>query len=100
LRAILKAGEKHKHREEIGAYLELIIRANKKTFLEVQKMGYPTMEEVLTEAGYLPEWLERGKAEGMEAGKLEIARKMKNAGRPFNEIKEFTGLPLETIEQL
>jgi hypothetical protein len=105
---ILEAGQKQRGREEIGAYFDLVIRANLNTFLEVQKMGYPTMEEVLTEAGYLPEWLERGrvqgieqgKAQGMEARALEIAQKMKNAGRPFNEIAEFTGLSAETIEQL
>jgi len=32
--------------------------------------------------------------------KLEIAGKMKNAGRPLNEIEEFTGLPAERIEKL
>jgi predicted transposase YdaD len=63
-------------------------------------MGYPTIEEVLTEAGYLPEWLERGRAQGMEARALEIARKMKTADRPFNEIAEFTDLSAETIERL
>jgi len=39
-------------------------------------------------------------AEGMEQRTLEIARKMKNAGRPLSEIMEFTGLPSETIEQM
>jgi predicted transposase/invertase (TIGR01784 family) len=43
---------------------------------------------------------EEGLAEGMEKEKLEIARKMKNAGRPLSEIEEFTGLPTETIEQI
>jgi len=37
---------------------------------------------------------------GMEKRTLEIARKMKNAGRPLSEIEEFTGLPTETIEKL
>jgi predicted transposase/invertase (TIGR01784 family) len=41
-----------------------------------------------------------GKAEGLAEANLEIARKMKNAGRPFIEITEFTGLPTETIESL
>jgi predicted transposase/invertase (TIGR01784 family) len=40
------------------------------------------------------------KREGREEGILEIARKMKNAGRPFSEIMEFTGLPLDAIEQI
>jgi predicted transposase YdaD len=37
---------------------------------------------------------------GMKEEKLEIARKMKNAGRPSSEIAEFTGLTAETIEQM
>jgi predicted transposase/invertase (TIGR01784 family) len=49
-----------------------------------------------------------GRAEGHAEGRtesrventLEIARKMKNAGRPLNEITEFTGLPAKTIEQM
>jgi len=42
-----------------------------------------------------------GRAEGLSKGRaetsLEIARKMKNAGRPLSEIAEFTGLPPETF---
>jgi len=41
-----------------------------------------------------------GRSEGLIEGKLEIAGKMKKAGRPFNEIAEFTGLSLETINKL
>jgi predicted transposase/invertase (TIGR01784 family) len=41
-----------------------------------------------------------GKAEGKAEEALEIARKMKNAGRPLNEIMEFTGLPAESIEKM
>ena len=41
-----------------------------------------------------------GQAEGILETNLEIARKMKNAGRPFSEIEEFTGLPAKTIESL
>jgi predicted transposase/invertase (TIGR01784 family) len=41
-----------------------------------------------------------GHAEGRTEEKLEIARKMKAAGRPLTEIAQFTGLPTETIEQL
>jgi predicted transposase/invertase (TIGR01784 family) len=38
--------------------------------------------------------------EGRAESRLEIARKMKNAGRPLSEIEEFTDLPTETIERL
>ena len=41
-----------------------------------------------------------GQEEGILKTNLEIARKMKNAGRPFSEIEEFTGLPAKTIESL
>jgi predicted transposase/invertase (TIGR01784 family) len=44
--------------------------------------------------------LAKGLAEGRAEGILEIAAKMKNAGRPLSEIEEFTGLPAETIEQM
>jgi hypothetical protein len=40
--------------------------------------------------------MEKGEAKST----LKIARKMKNAGRSFSEIAEFTGLPSETIEKL
>jgi predicted transposase/invertase (TIGR01784 family) len=47
----------------------------------------------------------KGRADGMERGikiglaesKLEIARKMKQAGRPFGEIAEVTGLTVEEV---
>jgi len=42
----------------------------------------------------------KGLAEGMTKEKLEIARKMKAAGKPLSEIMEFTGLPAETIERM
>jgi predicted transposase/invertase (TIGR01784 family) len=46
----------------------------------------------------------KGLAEGLIAGRneasLDIAQKMKNAGRPLSEITEFTGLSMETITQL
>jgi len=40
------------------------------------------------------------KKEGRQENALEIAHKMKNAGRPLSEIQEFTGLSIEAIEQL
>ena len=45
-----------------------------------------------------------GMAQGITQGsaqeKLEIARKMKNAGKPISEIIEFTGLDAEVIKNL
>ena len=48
----------------------------------------------------LMEGLAKGLNEGLNKASLDIAQKMKNAGRPLNEIQEFTGLPIETIEQM
>ena len=41
-----------------------------------------------------------GREEGLEEGRIEIARKMKNVGRPISEIEEFTGLTSESIKEL
>jgi predicted transposase YdaD len=102
--AILEAGWKSGRREGIDAYFNVVLKANPKTFLEVHKMRTATFEEVFTEAGIIPEWLERGrvqgKAEGIEASKLDIARKMKGMGDSIEKIQIITDLPLETIEQL
>ena len=52
--------------------------------------------------------LEKGREEGLKMGvdkgmadrTLDIARKMKAGGQPLDEISKYTGLSLETIEQL
>jgi hypothetical protein len=43
---------------------------------------------------------QEGKAAGKAETNLEIARKMKAAGKPSGEIVEFTGLPAEVIADL
>jgi len=54
--------------------------------------------EGLTEG--LREGFTKGHDEGRNEASLDIAQKMKNAGRPLSEITEFTGLSMETITQL
>jgi hypothetical protein len=71
LDVILEEAPKRAHGEDIGAYLGIIIRANPKTFLEVQEMRYPTLEEVFTEAGLIPKWLEQGREQGLEQGRVQ-----------------------------
>jgi len=48
----------------------------------------------------LREGFTKGHDEGRNEASLDIAQKMKNAGRPLSEITEFTGLSMETITQL
>jgi len=73
-------------------------------------------EKVFEEVGWIAKWEARGEARGIAVGEargeargeekgrqesiLEIARKMKEAGRPFSEIMEFTGLPIDAIERI
>ena len=45
-------------------------------------------------------YYKQGKAEGKAEGMAQVARKMKAAGRPLNEIVEFTGLPVETVKKM
>jgi hypothetical protein len=90
---------------QIAAYLNVITEANAETLQEAIKMRRAlTVEQVFENVGWTAKWEARGRAEGEARGeakeKLEIARKMKKAGRPFCEISEFTGLPPETIEKL
>jgi len=44
--------------------------------------------------------MRKGRQKGRQESVLEIARKMKNAGKPLSEIKEFTGLSIETIKRM
>jgi predicted transposase/invertase (TIGR01784 family) len=105
---ILEASYKYKNSEEIAAFLDIILRANSKTFLEVQKMGYPTMEELLTEAGLLPGMIERSRVKGIEQGiekgteqgKEIIALNLLKMGMPIAEIAQATELPVEKVKQI
>jgi len=60
----------------------------------------PTFEEVFTRAGIIPEWIERGRLQGLEQGRYEVARKMKEMGDPIEKIQTITGLSTETIDNL
>jgi len=71
---------------------------------EVQPVRLPTLQK--SEVNYqrrLVEAKRRDHAESLQKGRaeasLEIARKMKNAGRPLSEIEEFTGLSIEKINE-
>jgi predicted transposase YdaD len=67
-----------------------------------------TLEQVIENTGLGAKWEARaqakgeaiGEARGKAEGKLEIARKMKQAERPFSEIAEFTGLSPKAIQKL
>jgi len=67
--SILEERRKRGYESPLDAYLDVILRANPETFLEVQNManGAATFEEVFTRAGIIPEWIERWQGTGYRA---------------------------------
>jgi hypothetical protein len=61
-KTILEVGKEVIRETPMSAYLDVLLRANPQTFLEAWKManGTATFEEVFTEAGIIPQWIERG----------------------------------------
>jgi len=55
-----------------------------------------TFEEVFTKAGLIPEWIERGRVQGMET----VARNALAKGLPFDVIHDITGLSIKKINKL
>jgi hypothetical protein len=106
--AILKESWKRRHKENIDAYLDVIFRANPKAFMEVYKMRAATFEEVFTEAGIIPEWMERGRAQGIVQGEakgkaekaLDIAQNLVSLGVPFETVVSATQLDPEIVKTL
>ena len=97
--AIIKG--KREKASELGAYLEVILRANSKVFLEVFKMADSmTFEEVFTEAGIIPEWIERGRKEGIKLGREQTVRNMLIMGMSEEQIAKATELPVERVRAL
>jgi len=62
----------------MGSYLDVLLRANPEIFMEAKTMTTKTrkrkktFEEVFTEAGIIPEWIARGKAEGKAEGEAKL----------------------------
>ena len=98
----------------IDAYLDVVLRANPRVFMEVETMAKKreTLEDVLMEYGIIPEWLERGreqgieqgiekgKEQGLEKGKEIIARNLLGMGMSVEEIAQATELTVEKIRSL
>jgi len=96
LRAILKEGEKWARETNIDAYMDIVLRANKKTLSEVYNMTAPTLEEILTEMGLAPKLMERGRVQGQE----KTARNLLGMGMPIEDIARASELPIEKVRSL
>ena len=99
LDAIYEEEKKLGRRINIDAYLDVVLRANPRAFMEVETMAKrrETLEEVLTEVGLIPEWMERGREQGLEKGKEIIARNLLRMGMSVEEIAQAAELPIEKI---
>ena len=100
----------------LDAYMDVIIRANKKTYMEVNKMWRDTLVEVLEETGALPQvieaivekregkWEEQGRVQGLEQGleqgRERTARNLLDMGMPIEDIARASELPIEKIRAL
>jgi hypothetical protein len=95
-RAILE-GKKDAARE-LSAYLDVLMRANPRAFMEAGNMANhrETFEEVFTEAGIIPQWIERGE----EKKALAIARNLLAMGWAVENVAKTTELPLEKVRSL
>jgi hypothetical protein len=97
-RNILEAGKGAVGDAPMSAYMDVLLRANPRAFMEAWNMAKSkrTFEEVFTEAGIIPQWIERGK----EQGKKEIARNLLAMGWAVENVAKTTELPLEKVHSL
>jgi len=93
LRAILEEGEKWAREINIDAYMDVVLRANNKALSEVYKMTAPTLEEILTEIGFLPDWEKRKIQQGREEARGEILELL-SKGYTLDAIKEELARPV------
>jgi len=95
---------------QLSAYLYVLMKEHPEVFLEAENMArarHETFEEVFTRAGLIPEWIERGRAQGLEQGRVQgleqglesAARNALAKGLPIDVIHDITGLDIQTIEQ-
>jgi hypothetical protein len=97
-RVILEAGKGSVREAPMSAYLDVLLRANPEAFLEAWSMtnGTRTFEEVFTEAGIIPQWIEQGE----EKKALAIARNLLAKGWAVEDVAETTDLPIEKVRSL
>jgi hypothetical protein len=90
----------------IGAYLDVIARANPEMLQEAMKMSESTLtlEQVFENVGWAAKWEARGEARGEVKGEakkaLKIAHALLNKGWTSEEVAETTELDLEIIKSL
>ncbi|MDR1177418.1 MAG: hypothetical protein LBK64_01185 [Spirochaetaceae bacterium] len=101
-RVILEGRKGAARKVSLNAYIDVLMRANPRTFMEALNMANhtETFEEVFTEAGIIPQWIARGIEQGEEKKALAIARNLLAKGWAVEDAAEMTDLPLEKVRSL
>ena len=108
LNDILERSKQNEQTISLDAYFNVLIHANPEVFMEVLKMTTARFEEVFTKAGIIPQWIERGRAQGIERGiergieqgKEKTAINLLARGTPIEDVAQITELPIEKINAL
>ncbi|GHV81272.1 hypothetical protein AGMMS49944_30630 [Spirochaetia bacterium] len=90
---------KGQDREDLAAYLEVVLKVNSAAFKELvmrDSKAALTLDQALEETGLTAKWEARGKSEE----KFEVARNGLAKGYPIETLSDLTGLPVETIQKL
>jgi hypothetical protein len=97
-KAILEGRKEAAREAPLNAYIDLLLRANPEAFMEAWNMakGKRTFEEVFTEAGIIPQWIDRG----IEQGKEKVARNLLAKRWAVEDVAETAELPLEKVRSL
>jgi len=90
----------------IGAYLDVVLKANKESLMEALKMSGTqlTLDKVFEEAGLVAKWELRGEARGEARGEerkaSEIAKNMLKNGFSMEETSKLSGLDMAKVRIL
>jgi hypothetical protein len=100
--AILEGRKETARETPLSAYMDVLMRANPRAFMEALNMANrtETFEEVFTEAGIIPQWIDRGVKQGIEQGEVKVARNLLTKGWAVEDVAEMTELPLEKVRSL
>jgi hypothetical protein len=103
LDSIIYEVQKRGNKAQLGAYLTMLFRANRKELSEGINMArnrLPTLEEVFDEVGLTPRMIELGVKKGLEQGLETAARNALAEGASIEFVTKITGLDIETLEQI
>jgi len=104
--------EKQDKTVSLGAYMDVVNRANAGIFKEVLEMRAPTFKQMLMDteigASWIKEWESKAQAKGETEGRAEgkaealaqVARNLKSSGMSNKLISQYTGLSLAKINKV